>query len=306
MRVTFTTLFALSLAACATTPGATSVDASDAAEVVETPLPKPLFEVRPVSRESEHLFAIEDPLTLAVEARWNGENELAYQHFYAAWLATPESVDVNIGLIDMALKTGKFEQAYLAASKLVINPDTAKPKLLAAQVLAELAVGKSPDPEIRLNQALERHPNDPRLWNALGGFHDKQGQPLRAQDCYMQALKTGGTKASVVNNLGMSLLLSGDTRSALAKFEQASELDTHTPIYDNNRRLSLALLGQYDRAADGLADDSAADILNDAGYIARSREDIINAASLFKAAIARSTRYHTKAHENLRALQTVR
>lgn len=296
-------LLGLTLSACTTTPEVMP-NAATAVSRIDKAAPKPVFEVRPASRVSEHLFAIEDPLTLAVEARWNGDNALAYQHFYAAWLATPDSADVNIGLIDMALKTGKFEQAYAAASQLDIDPETAKPKLLAAQVLAEIAVGKSSDPELRLNQALERSPNDPRLWNALGGFHDKQGQPLRAQDCYLQALKTGGTKASVVNNLGMSLLMSGDMRSALSKFEQASELEPNKKIYDNNRRLTLALLGQYEKAAAGLTDDFAADILNDAGYIAKSRQDITQAAALFKAAIARSTSYHVRAHENLNELKS--
>ena len=262
-----------------------------------------VFAVRAATRKSPNLFAIEDPLIQAVEARATGDYNQAYKKFYAAWLATPSHEDVILGLADMALKTNHPKIAYKAISKLHLDPDTANPDLLAAQVLAEIIVGKSPDVELRLNQALERAPDDPRLWNALGHFHNTRANWLQAQEYYIRAHEMGGTKASLNNNLGMSLLMQGRTQSAVSKFEQASELNPKNSLYDNNRRLALALDGQFQTAIKGLADNRAADILNDAGYIAKIRGEKTQAKNLLNAAILQSESYHAKAHENLRQLK---
>ena len=295
-RLIHTAVLCSFLSACSTLPNQSIETPADIADA------KPVFQVQPASRISEDLFAIEDPLALAVEARWNGDHALAYSYFYKAWLATPQNEDVVIGLVDMALRTGHLEQAYSAADKIKVDADRAKAKLVTAKVLAEIAVGKSSDPELRLNQALENDPTDPRLWNALGRFHDSTGAPLRAQDAYLQALAVGGSDASVINNLGMSLLMQGQREAAFSKFEQAAELQPDTPLYDNNRRLTLALLGDYKGATEGLPSETASDILNDAGFIAKTRNETVQATTLFKAAIDSSETYHARAHENLRAL----
>lgn len=257
--------------------------------------------VRAASRQHPHLLAIKDPITLAVEARVEGDYEKAYQHFYAAWLATPESQDVVISLANMALRIGKFEEAYALTSAL--DGTSMHPALIAAHVLAEIGTNKSHDPEGRLRDALKAAPHDYRLWNALGRYFDGQGQPDRAQASYQTALKEGGAAAGVFNNLGMSFLLQGKQADALSQFEQAALIDPKTLLYDNNRRLTLALMGDYRRAVAGLDGNRAADIFNDAGYIAKSRQNVENAAALFEAAIAQSTSYHSRAHANLKALR---
>lgn len=279
-----------------------STNANDTSMALSAAARETVFTVRAAKRKSPNLFAIEDPLIQAVEARASGDYADAYNKFYAAWLATPDNEDVVLGLTDMALRTGHLETAYQAISKLELNTETAKPTLLAAQVLTEISVGQSPDIELRLNQALERAPDDPRLWNALGKFHDINENWLQAQDYYIQALKTGGSKAGLNNNLGMSLLLQGQTQAAISKFEQAINIDSRIAIYDNNRRLALALNGQFLDATKELPNSEAADILNDAGYIAKIRNDTVKAKTLFTAAIAQSDSYHPKAHENLKQL----
>ena len=284
------------LAGCATTPDTPTVDNDNIAETV------PQFEVRPTSRKSANLLAIEDPITLAVEARVNGEYALAYKHFYAAWLATPESEDVAIGLADMAIRIGKIETAYEVTSQLKLNLETAKPASIASQILAETAVGKSSNPESRLKTALKRAPNDSRLWNALGRHYDASGEPRRAQESFKRALATGGSSASVMNNLGMSLLMQGKKKAALIQLTKAAAADSEVELYDNNRRLTLALMGDYDSATRGLKGHRAADLLNDAGFIAKTRENYTAASTLFKAAIKQSEVYHPRAHANLKAV----
>ena len=284
----------LCLSGCAST--STHLPKQNVASV-ETP---PQIQVRPASRTSAHLFAIEDPLTLAVEARFRGDDEKAFEHFYAAWRATPQNQDVASGLIDMALKTGNKDVAYAASSRIRLAVEDVKPSLLSAQVLAEIAVGNSADPELRLNQALEFSPNDARLWNALGRFHDSNGQFSRAREYYVKAVANGGNRAVAINDLGMSHLLAGEKALALDKFKQAVELAPGSALYDNNRRLTLALKSDYLGATANLASGEAANILNDAGFIAKSRGDGAQAITLFEAAIKQSRVYHAKAHNNLK------
>lgn len=290
IRIALTGAATLFLTTCTTTNGLSG----QAAE--------PIFDVRASTHQSPNLLAIEDPLVEAVEARASGDYVKAYNKFYAAWLAAPKSEAVILSLTDMALRTGHQNTAYHAISKLELDPETAKPALLAAQVLTEVSVGQSSDVELRLTQALERAPNDSRLWNALGNFHDSQKNWAQAQDCYIQALRTGGSTAGLNNNLGMSLLMQGQTQAAISKFEQATEVDPSAILYDNNRRLALALNGEFQEATQTLSDSRAANILNDAGYIAKILQETARAKTLFSAAILQSDSYHLKAHENLKQL----
>lgn len=264
---------------------------------------EPQLKVRPLSRVSPSLLAIKDPITLGVEARVNGDYDQAYIHFYTAWIATPNNEDVSISFADIALRVGNSIQAYQAVSELHIDPERAKPALVSVLVLAEIAVGNSFDTEERLNEALEGSPKDARLWNALGRHHDSTGHHGQAQSCYKKALETGGSRAGVMNNFGMSLLMQGQHVSALSKFTQAVEIDPADNLYDNNRRLTLALMGDYDGATKGMGDRRASDILNDAGFIAMSRKNLELASGLFKAAIDQSATFHPKANANLEALQ---
>lgn len=282
---------------CASIQG-NEVDAEITKEKIE-----PLVKSRPASRISPNLFSIKDPLVEAVEAHLNGNKELAYEKFYAAWLASPESEAVVIGLVKVALETGHAEQAYAAVSNLKGDLGNVNPALLAAEVLSEIAVGKSPDAELRLNQALENAPNDPRLWNALGRFYDAEGLWLQAQDCYVRSFELGGSKAGLNNNLGMSLLMQGQMSAALSKFEQAIGMGGDVDLYDNNRRLTLAVMGKFDEAMNGASHSLSADILNDVGYIAKLSRQNSQAETLFKAAIKQSETYHIKAHENMNALK---
>ena len=100
--------------------------------------------------------------------------------------------------------------------------------------------------------------------------------------------------------------MQGRTQSAISKFEQAATLNPKNSLYDNNRRLALALDGQFQTAVNGLPDNRAADILNDAGYIAKIRGKTAQAKVLLNAAILQSESYHAKAHENLRQLKSSR
>jgi Flp pilus assembly protein TadD len=259
-------------------------------------------DVRGSETLSEDLFQMIDTVTLAVEARAKGETVDALNLFHQAWLADTSNLQIIQEYSALALKLGDADAAMHAYKNIKIDFDAAPPALIANYVLAEIATGKVDDIELSLNLALERNLQDPRLWSALGQFYDKQAEHMRAQDHYIKALKMGGPKAAIINNMGMSLLLQGRREAALKKFEHAIELDQDNQLFDNNRRLVLALQADYQAATEGLTDHRAADILNDAGYIALQRGEMKLAARLLEHSIRLSPRHHQKAQANLEAL----
>jgi len=206
---------------------------------------------------------------------------------------------------DYQEKAAKGYNSLLALADL---SDGHKYRILAGQVLLELVRGESEDVEVRLNEALENNLNDPRLWNALGRFHDQRGEWVLATETYVKAMEaageTGYPLAPIINNMGMSYLMRDKSKDALKKFEQAHAMSSDNQIYDNNRRLALILTGRLDKAVDDLPDKRAAQIYNDAGYVAAGRNEFGTARYYYNKAIELSPIYFEKAELNLAALET--
>jgi len=224
----------------------------------------------------------------------------------------PETV---LGYADSALalsaSSKRFQtKAQTAYTKLAAMEDLStdiKNRVLSGQVLLEITQGDSDDTEVRLNEALEANLDDPRLWNALGRFHDQAGEWVLATETYVKAMEAAGDAgyplAPIINNMGMSYLMRDKSKDALKKFEQAYAMNSDNHIYDNNRRLALILTGRLDKAVDGLTDKRAAQIYNDAGYVAAGRHEFGTARYYYNKAIELSPTYFEKAELNLAALK---
>lgn len=283
---------ALSLTACAST----NVTPDDFAA-----------SIRPVEQQTgSHL----DSALALVKAQndFNAERyDESFNGFQIVALKEPENLTARIGWGNASIALNLFEKAYEIFSN-KIGLETAKtPEKhahLAGLVLAEVATGRAEDEEVRLNEALEYNLHDVRLWNALGRFHDKQEDWVPAQRTYLKALNTGPKgRSSAINNLGMSFLKQGQYNMALEKFEHALNLKPQYGLYDNNRRLTLALMSDYSAATDNLGQERAADIFNDAGYIALSQKKYDIAKSLITQAIDLSPYFNMTAETNLMTLK---
>jgi len=270
--------------------------------------PEPLAaSIRPVEQQSgSHL---DTALTIVkAQADFNAERyDESYNGFQIAALKEPENLPARIGWGNAAIALNLFEKAYeIFSNKLGLEAAKTPEKHahLAGLVLAEVATGRAIDEEVRLNEALEYNLHDVRLWNALGRFHDKQEDWVPAQRTYLKALNAGPkARSSVINNLGMSFLKQGQYNMALEKFEHALDLKPQHNLYDNNRRLTLALMNDYTAATDSLAEERAAGIFNDAGYIALSQKKYDIAKDLITQAIDLSPFFNLTAETNLITLK---
>ena len=274
------------------------------------------IQVRAAKMVDAAVFDVAAELERAQDLYAQGNFKAAIRAYNIVLLRSPKDFEarntVLMGYGDSALALGnnpmylfKAEKAYAVLKEESLSDDMQK-RLLSGQVLLEIAQGKSEDAEVRLNEALEANIDDPRLWNALGRYHDQNKDWLIALETYVKALhvanKGAYPTAPVINNMGMSLLLQNRTKAALQKFEQAHDLNADIEIYDNNRRLALILTGRIDKAVDDLTDKKAARIYNDAGFLSANTGRQGRARHFYKKAIELSPTYFEKAELNLMAL----
>ncbi len=228
----------------------------------------------------------------------NGDYAAAYDGFSALLHDNKTNESYQRGLADSALGLRKFSQARSLYD--AMSPSHAR---RAGLTLCDVAMGNVEDIELALNSALEGNLSDARLWNALGLYYDARGRHIDSQDIFIRAMAMGSDRAAAINNMGMSLMRQRRYDEALAKFEQASALKPSSRRYDNNRRMVLALAYDFDAAVKDMTDGRAAQVLNDAGYIALTRGRRNQARELFEKAIAASPVYFPVAEANLASMR---
>jgi len=282
------------LSACATSPAI--IETIDVTE-----------SIRPVQQETD--TSLETSLALQnAQLDYKAERyDKSFDTFQLVALKEPENIEAHIGWGNSAIALNLFEKAHEIFSN-ETGLDNATPSqksaYLAGLVLSEVGTGRAEDEEVRLNAALEYNLHDTRLWNALGRYHDTHGQWIQAQRTYLKALNTGEhAQPSVVNNQGMSLLKQGLFDAALEKFVLAIEIKPARQLYDNNRRMTLALMADFDAATENAPPDRIADILNDAGYFALSQKKTSIAQNLLERSIELSASFNPEAMENLDQLK---
>ena len=288
MRAIAVSLICIMLSGCASTPDAVQSVAQS----------------RPITKVKSQDVDIPALLAKAGIHYKDREYTESYDLYGAALMFNPELSEARLGLGDAALALGKPDAAFKAFDGLTVGAlsDTQKIRLLAGLALLGANGAQSGDTENHLKHVLQFAPGDARLWNALGVHYDKNEKWVESTEAYVNALKAGTARASTVNNLGMSLMMQGRLDAAMEKFEQALQIAPDTELFDNNRRLVMALRGDYEDAVRGLDDRRAAILSNDAGYIAMQRGDKGLARQLLKRSIAINPVYNPKTQANLDAL----
>lgn len=140
-------------------------------------------------------------------------------------------------------KPGFFERKrLLKALKLLeraaeIEPPYGAASLFAAKVHERLGNGEG---TLRwLQKAQSGAPNNVVIAIELGGALSKQGRLAEAIGVLTAAADTHPSDPRVHSNLGLSLLLSGDTQAAITAFERLFSLEPDRPV--NKRLLYLAI-----------------------------------------------------------------
>ena len=110
---------------------------------------------------------------------------------------------------------------------------------------------RAPEPDeaiATLSDVVTRVPGDWRALSALGIAHDVTGDPEKAQTRYNAALVVSPNAVSVLNNLALSLTLSGNLAGGIKTLERAARLHNAGVQVRQNLALLYAMKGDLNAA----------------------------------------------------------
>jgi Flp pilus assembly protein TadD len=257
----------------------------------------------------------------------------------APGLPSPEAAGAQLDRAEADLRAGRYDRAIEGFSTVLhMNEANARARIGLSE--AHLALGR-PDMAIRLLEGWETPAeyratvtqnrgiawlltgeNDKakallseavamdislwRAWTALGTVHDRSRDWDQADLCFKQALMANPRSGAVFNNHGMSLMLRGKAADAIREFRQAIQVEPSLKAALDNLALATALEGRYEMAMAAVPSDKLPATMNNAGFAALSRGDLVRAEDLFTQAVKSSPRHFQQAEENLRWLRYIK
>ena len=155
----------------------------------------------------------------------------------AAYDRNPKDKATGLRYANVLRMTGKNAQA-LAVMQQVAIAHPADRDVLAAYGKAQAAAGQLEQALATITRAQTPDRPDWRLYSAEGAVLDQLGRSDEARQKYRMALDAQPNEPSVMSNLGMSYVLSGDLRTAETYMRSAAQ----QPAADSRVRQNLALV----------------------------------------------------------------
>lgn len=234
-----------------------------------------------------------DSANLAFQAKYYFEAEAL---FHNALKLQPDNVEARYGIGELYLATNRASQSISVYSGLFLDDDLSA-RAWQGSGLAYLAVRDLEQAKAQLTMAIEQDETLWRAWNGLGIVHDARHEFADAELAYLTAKSLNPNSSAVYNNLGMSYMAQKLYAQAEKQFVTALKINPGLSIAETNLRFSLAWQGEYIHALSGMKEDRWAEALNNVGYIALQREDLVSAEAYFIRAIELSPSYHKAAHK---------
>lgn len=177
-----------------------------------------------------------------------GDYAMAASLYRRAHALDPKNFDAAYGLGRMlALLNAASDAAEAYRAALALRPDDAG----ALRGLGNtLIVLDQPAEAIQQFELALKKANDPRLYNGLGVAHDMLDDYKMAQAYYRTGLQLAPDNVELTNNLGLSMLLSGDIKGAVSVLRRLVGNPRATPRHRLNLALALVLAGEDKAAAE--------------------------------------------------------
>lgn len=230
----------------------------------------------------------------------------AASYFQRVLKSLRDDDQARLGLGEAYLGQGRLNEALEQFKSL---DDKAEPALQAKALQGQGIIWLRRDDGEKarglLQQAVDRDAGLWRSWNAIGRLHDSKRDHASARQAFRKAIAINPKAALLHNNLGFSLLASGEPVYAEAALNRALELDPGLGTATTNLRLALALQGRYEPALAGISTKDRAVAMNNVGYAALLRGDHDRAKTLFRDAMAAAPSYFHEARRNLAFLETL-
>jgi Flp pilus assembly protein TadD len=157
-----------------------------------------------------------------------------------------------------------------------------------------------------LEKAVAKDPTLWRAWNALGYYYDSRGAWKLSSKAYEKAIDLNRTSALLFNNRGYSRLLQQKIKESIEDFRIALRLNPRLEIAQLNLRLAVAWSGQYEQALLGGEEKDLPRILNNVGFVALVRGNLVTAEGLLLRAVEADAAYNATARKNLYYLNSLK
>lgn len=168
--------------------------------------------------------------------RWGG----AYQ-------SNPADRNAAIGYANALRRNGQLDQASAVLRQFIIKNGNDRDVASAYGKLLAMT-GNFGEALNVLQDAQTPTQPDWRLMSAEAAVHDQMGNNEKARQLYTQALKIAPNEPSIMNNLGLSYLLSGQLPDAEYALRRAAQNPRADSRIRQNLALTLALQGKFQEA----------------------------------------------------------
>lgn len=164
-----------------------------------------------------------------------------------AYERSPKDKTIGLAYANVLRMTGKNTQALAVMQQVAIAHPSDR-DVLAAYGKAQAAAGQLEQALATISRAQTPDRPDWRLYSAEGAVLDQLGRSDEARQKYKLALESQPSEPSVMSNLGMSYVLSGDLKTAENYLRSASKLPTADSRVRQNLSLVVGLQGRFSEA----------------------------------------------------------
>lgn len=181
--------------------------------------------------------------------------------------AKSDTFEVAVLRAQLMLAQGRYADAERAFAKLAATPSD-DCRVIAGLGSAAAALRHIDAALARLQDATARCPADWRLWADLGHAYDSGARWNDSKAAYDHASALGGPRASLLNDMAVSMLMQHRYPEARALLQQALAADPDDRRIANNLDIAAASMGEPPVRRRG--EDAArwAERLSNAGYAA--------------------------------------
>jgi Flp pilus assembly protein TadD len=163
--------------------------------------------------------------------------------------AATGDVEALVTLADLLRSDEKFDESARVLTQAMATTPKPDWRLLYARGVAYERSGRWAEAEKDLMAALAERPNDPELLNYLGYSWVNRGERLpEALSMIQKAVAANPKSGAVIDSLGWAHYRLGDYKTAVAKLEQAVELEAGDPEINNHLGDAYWKVGRRDEA----------------------------------------------------------
>ncbi len=164
-----------------------------------------------------------------------------------AYEKNPKDRNTGLAYANILQMTGQQAQALAVMQQVAIANPTDR-DVLSAYGKAQAGAGQLEQALATIGRAQRPDRPDWKLYSAEGAVLDQLGRSAEARSRYRMALDIQPNEPTVLSNLGMSYVLSGDLKTAEANLKTASEQPTADSRVRQNLALVVGLQGRFGEA----------------------------------------------------------